>query len=83
MKDTYYAVIQVGYPVFGVGKTADEATKEAEEWAESLDLVDEHEAVDGDMVLVECSKALHDAVQQMGGDVIYEIDDDGLYDLAK
>lgn len=77
---SYFAVIQTGQAVFGVGTTKEEAITEAKEWADSVKLVEEHEAVDGDMILVECSETLCNEVNENGGDVVYE-EIDGVYCL--
>jgi len=80
---SYYAVIQLGYPVFGVGTSEEEAIADAKQWVDGdLELTDERSAVDGDMVLVECTKALHNEVQENGGDVEYEALGNGLFGLA-
>lgn len=71
MKFSHYAVIQTGYCIFGTGVTEDDALENAREWvddAENLEsqIVDNYQAVDGDLIVVECTEALHDLVQESG-----------------
>jgi len=80
---SFYAVIQLGYLVFGVGSSAEEAIADAKQWVDGdLELIDERSAVDGDLIVVECTKALHDEVEERGGDVVYEVLNNGLFGLA-
>jgi hypothetical protein len=82
MSNNYYAVIQLGYSILGSGESAEAATDDAHEWVDGdMNLVDENQAVDGDLVLVKCTKALHDEVKENGGDVFYTLLESGLYGL--
>ena len=73
---THHAVIQIGHAIFGVGETEADAIEDAREWVDDGDNLEDalavpHAAVVGDMIVVECSKALHDKVKA-DGTVLYE-----------
>ena len=75
-----YAVIQLGYAIFGTGQTEAEALADARQWVDNpatldTDIVPVAQAMDGDLVCIECTQKLHDLVQEHGGDVVYEIRD--------
>ena len=83
MEETYKAVYQNGYAIFGIGKTDDEAIADAMEWVDDPEeLKEQIEAgqknVHGDMKLIIISRALRDAVIEHGGDIAI-INDDGIY----
>jgi len=86
MTKRYYAVIQLGYAVFGVGDSKEAALEAAKEWVDEPDSVENDivpsaDAVNGDLIVAECSQALHDVVTKQGGDVMFE-EHDGVYQLA-
>ena len=84
-----YAVIQIGNAIYGTGATKEAAISDASQWVEDpelleYDLEDLYEAVDGDLVLVPCSQALHEHVQAYGAwDVRYDIGEDGVARLTE
>ena len=74
------AIIQLGYAVFGTGATESEAIADAKQWVDEPEGLEEalialSQAVDGDLVLVECTETLHEMVQEHGGDVLFGIFD--------
>ena len=69
---SYYAVMQLGYVIYGVGETPDQAIEDAMEWADDIDITPFHEAAHGDMVVVEITAALYNAVNEIGGDICFE-----------
>lgn len=79
-----YAVIQLGYAVYGVGETEEAAEQDARQWLDD-GLDDDLEiggppnrsSVEGDICLVECTQALMLKVQTDGGDIRYDINDEG------
>ena len=74
----YYAVIQKGGPVYGVGESIESAEACACEWVDDpekfkIDCKRGYYTVeDGQLTVVECSKKLHDEVEKNGGDIVYE-----------
>lgn len=86
MTKRYYAVIQLGHAIFGVGDSKKSAIEEAKYWVDEPETLEDDiapsaDAVDGDLIIAECSQSLHDAVNQQGGDVLFE-ERDGVYQLA-
>lgn len=64
---THYAVVQIGYAIFGVGETPDEAQDDAREWLDDpCDDMDEDSQIIGNLATVECTKKLHDYVVKNG-----------------
>ena len=87
MKETYKAVYQYGYAIFGVGKTEEEAIEDAkqytdydEEWWTDIDYSSK---IDGKMILIDISRALYEKVMKSGGDVKIERDEDDVYKLPE
>ena len=83
MEETYKAVYQNGYAIFGTGKTDEEAIADAMEWVDDPDELREsiergQKNVHGDMKLITISRALRDAVIEQGGDIAI-INDEGIY----
>jgi len=77
-----YAVFQSGFCIYGVGETIDSAISDANQWLDSPVTDDELKEVDdeyGALVIMPCSKELHDYVHENGGDVAYEISDGELH----
>lgn len=57
----FYAVVEAGFALYGVGTTEAEAVAEAEQWTEhGVDLTPAHRHASGDMVCVPCTQALYD-----------------------
>ena len=86
MTKRYYAVIQLGHAIFGVGDSKKSAIEEAKYWVDEPETLEDDiapsaDAVDGDLIIAECSQSLHDAVNQQGGDVLFE-ERDGVYQLT-
>lgn len=75
----WYAVVQYGAAVFGIGSTPDEAIGDAREWLEDGTETGEIEEyrgqslVDGRLYLMTCSEALARSVEQGSGDVEHEM----------
>lgn len=83
MAETYKAVYQNGYAIFGIGKTDEEAIADAMQWVDEPDELREsieqgQKNVHGDMKLITISRALRDAVIEQGGDIAI-INDEGIY----
>ena len=74
----YYAVIQLGYAIIGVGKTKEEAITDANAWSDN-DFVSLPDYVDGvsdnEIVIAEITKELYNHVEKSGGDVLYDYDE--------
>ena len=86
MTKRYYAVIQLGHAIFGVGDSKKSAIEEAKYWVDEPETLEDDiapsaDAVDGDLIIAECSQSLHDTVNQQGGDVLFE-ERDGVYRLS-
>lgn len=64
----FYAVYQEGGPIYGTGSSIQAAMTDAEQWTDNLD----------GLLTIECSEELHNAVQNDGGDIIYDIVSDTL-----
>lgn len=83
MEETYKAVYQNGYAIFGTGKTDEEAIADAMQWVDEPDelkaqIESGQRNVHGDMKLITISRALRDAVIEHGGDLAI-IEDHGIY----
>lgn len=61
IKGDYYCVVQPNYAIFGVGKTAEEAWAETEEWADTTD-----ENWKDSFVEKRCSEKLYNTVSKSG-----------------
>jgi len=72
-----YAVIQIGYAVYGIGSTITEAINNANEWmdgdVEISEFISNNSHAVGDIVVLRCSEALANAIAEKGGDIAYEI----------
>ena len=81
----YYAVIQLGYAIIGVGETREEAITDANAWADNafVNLPDYADGVsDNEIVVAEITKELYNHVEKFGGDVLYDYDEEkGLFVL--
>lgn len=79
MKTTKYALIQKGWIILSIGETKEETLLETCQYTrttpETLDYVDGgyQSANDGDLVLVECTQRLYEAVCKHGGDVLFDV----------
>lgn len=79
--ETFYAIIQSGYAIFGSGKTKEEAYEDAQQWTEdlpSLKDVEGSQGNSGDIILVECTKFFHNKFQEHGT-FTYDVNEEGLY----
>lgn len=87
MEETFIAVYQDGYAIFGIGNTVEEAIEDAKN--DGIDEPDEleDEIADsnsnfiGDMIIINISKAVKEEVERIGGDVVIIKCDDGVYRL--
>ena len=83
MENNEYAVIQYGLSIFGIGKTEEEAEKDARQWfndpSDELNYSRVSNCFVGDMILVECSSKLAETVRLQGGDVPHTIVDGVAY----
>ena len=69
-----YAVLQIGHDVYGVGKTPNEAIRDAAEWLDQLGWpVPLSAAVYGDVVVVPCSARFAARYQEDGGGFGYAL----------
>lgn len=74
--DTLFAVVQIGGPVFGIGRTEGEAVRDAAEYAnDGVTLADPNSRTVGDMVILPATERLYYAVEADGGDVPWGISD--------
>ena len=75
----YYAIIQDGYCIHGVGETRQGALDDANfYWNEELelsDLSDPYNHFAGDNICVECTEELYDEVMKNGGDRLFDVID--------
>jgi methionine aminopeptidase len=84
----YYAVVRAGGPIYGVGKTSEEAKNEAKEWLDrenyseldSLSFIDDwnewsQSVMHSSLILIEISPELAMYVNKYGGDVLYNFED--------
>lgn len=77
----YYAVYQVGGPIYGYGTTEEKAITEAKQWVDEksidedgdLDL-DTRNNITGNLCCDECTVALYNKVKSEDGDIQYEAD---------
>jgi len=81
-----YAVIQKGFVLFGTGETPEAAIQDANQWLgyENYVTIDEIEtyyglACEGELVLIEASKKLHEKLVKEGGDILYEVERNKAY----
>ncbi|MFU2207232.1 hypothetical protein [Solidesulfovibrio sp. C21] len=82
-----YAVYQSGYNVYGTGNSMQAAIADARQWIDGEANVETPRAriggeTIGIMYVRPCTARLAQAVRDHGGDVAYEINDDGALDLA-
>jgi len=86
-KEEFTAVYQYGYAIYGVGKTVIEAIEDAKKYTDNTDdwwtNIDYDSHIDGEMTLIDISKALYDKVTEDGGQVKIEKDSDGIYKLPE
>lgn len=72
-----YAVLQINSAIYGTGSTVESAVRDAKQWLDSEEMVNSftplHEANDGDLVCIECTLELANAVEVAGGDIAYDI----------
>lgn len=81
---SHCAIIQTGTVVFGTGTTKEEAMLDAIQWLgdtintiEDLEAaIDAHDGIDG-LELCSCTEALHNYVQEYGGDVKWDKNENG------
>lgn len=89
MEQTFIAIYQDGYAIFGIGNTYEEAIEDAKN--EGIDEPDELENnisdscshFVGDMIAIDISKAVKEKVEKFGGDVVIIKCDDGIYRLEE
>ena len=70
-----YAVIQVGYGIFGIGNTPTSAKREAREWLDEGSRITSksyRQANYGDLIVVKITDELADKVAKQGGDITYD-----------
>lgn len=82
-EETWFAVYQDGFAIFGTGATEESAIDDAKQWVdEPDDLKSEIESArgfHGDMKLIRISKPLKEDVEKRGGNIPIIKDDDGIY----
>lgn len=83
----YYAVIQEGHGVYGVGETEDKAISSSSRlgtpgqiWAA---LVPQDQALHGDILIVECTPALFHQVTAYGFEPEFEYTENGVADIDR
>ena len=77
-----YAVIQLGAAIFGIGETDQEALADAAQWLDDgFEIVDSCNAKEGELICEPCTERLADAVEQVGCDIKFCVNDNGVYDL--
>jgi len=81
----FFAVIQEGHAVYGVGRSPEDAIISASRLGSPQQieaaLVDLEAAQHGDIVLAECTEKLFDQVMKFGVEWEFEYTEDGLADL--
>ncbi len=85
-EETFYAVYQYGYAIHGVGKTKEETIENAKEWVDNQDTLEEDlkdRPNDGDLTMITISEAVKVEVDEYGGDVAIQEDEDGIYRLPR
>ena len=85
----HYAVYQSGYAIFGTGETREAAIADAEQWLDAeTDLATistgggQRGEIHGNLYVAPCTAALAVEVHEHGGDIVYEINDDGTLSLG-
>jgi len=81
----FFAVIQEGHGVYGVGQTKEEAISRCNRLGTptqiSAALVPQDEALHGDILVTECTPALFNHVMACGFDSEFEYTEDGTADI--
>ncbi|MBK6599154.1 MAG: hypothetical protein IPG25_15265 [Proteobacteria bacterium] len=85
MTNTFTAIYQNGYAVFGVGRTLDEAILDANKWLDEPITTDDlcSDNIDGAMIEITITERLAEAIAKRGGDIGIEQISRGLYDLPE
>lgn len=82
-EETFYAVYQDGYGIFGIGGTESEAIEDAKQWVDEPDnLESEIESArgfHGDMKIIKISRSLKEDVEKRGGNILIIKDGAGIY----
>ena len=70
MSDTYWVLYQSGYNILGVGESIEECYADAKQWLDPQDRdgleeqdVPRHDAVDGSLIMAECSQELYNGIK--------------------
>ena len=83
MEETYKAVYQDGFAIFGTGATEDAAIEDAKQWVDEPDTlkseIESARGFHGDMKIIRISKSLKEDVEKRGGNIPVIKDDDGIY----
>ena len=81
---SFYAVYQSGYAIFGVGLTHADAIADAKEWldestnlAEIINPGQTRGEVHGALYIRPCTEALAVEVTQFGGNILWDLTEDG------
>jgi len=82
-EETWFAVYQVGFAIFGTGATEEAAVDDAKQWVDEPDNlkseIESSRGFHGDMKIIRISKSLKEDVEKRGGDILIIEDDDGIY----
>lgn len=81
----YFAVVQLGGVVYGLGNNEQSAKLDSLEYLPEISKIEElekllvlsHEAEEGDYFVCECTESFFDHVQFMGGNINYSKDENG------
>lgn len=82
-----YAIHQLGYAIFGVGMTEEEAINNAKEWVDNPEKLEDeikapYDATHGDMVLEEITDRLFHSVNKYGGTICYKHGKNSMLDVC-
>ena len=82
-EETWFAVYQDGFAIFGTGATEEAAIDDAKQWVDEPDTlksdIESARGFHGDMKIIRISQSLKEDVEKRGGDILIIKDDDEVY----
>ena len=83
-EETWFAVYQNGFAIFGTGATEEAAVEDAKQWVDEpdnlkSDIESGRRGFNGDMKIIRISKSLKEDVEKLGGSILMIEDADGIY----
>jgi len=86
-EETWFAVYQDGFAIFGIGATEDAAINDAKQWVDEPDNlkseIESAKGFHGDMKIIRISNEVKLAVENHGGNIGIICDDNGIYRTEK